>query len=615
MPKLDEDTQRARREHILDAAERCFTESGFHSTSMHDICRSAGISPGALYTYFPSKEALIAGICDREKTKLASALAVVAEAEDFMAALSALANAYCVQQEPEKLRLHVEMNAEALRNSAIGEIVRSIDQFVLNSFERLLAKARDEGRINTSLEPAALAQILAVIGDGICWQRAMNRDFNPAVVLPVIMGWVGTAIQPVMDHKQAAKPRKKESSWSGKMKAGATIIAAVLALAGAAQSGAAVAADSPKPAAGAAQEGPSISVVMAEKVAFSESILVTGSLIPRQEVLVSPQIDGYRITELLVDEGDRVTQGQVLARLDRSTLQAQLAQLEAQQTRADAAIAQARSNITQAQATLKQAEAAFGRAQDLIKSGTTSRAIFDEREAAARTASAAVTSTLDGLKVSEADKAQILAQITEAKLRLSFTEILAPRPGLVSRRNARLGAVATATADPLFTIVANGEIELDAEVPEIYMPKVKPGMTARVDVAGLAERTGKIRLISPEVDRSTRLGHVRILIGDDPELRVGTFARGVIDIAKSDGLGVPSSAILSQNDGQSVQVVVDGRVQSRRVKTGLISSGKTEIVEGLKEGETVVLRSGTLLRDGDAVRPVLTGKTAVSEAN
>ncbi len=175
MPKIDIEAQNARRDHILDAAERCFGERGFHSTSMHDICRAAGVSPGALYTYFASKEQLIAGMCDREKTKLVEALAVVAEAEDFMAALSALGDTYCVNQPQEKLRLHVEINAEALRNPAIGEIVRSIDTFVLSSFERLLARAREEGRIKPSLDVGALAQVMSVIGDGICWQRAMNR--------------------------------------------------------------------------------------------------------------------------------------------------------------------------------------------------------------------------------------------------------------------------------------------------------------------------------------------------------------------------------------------------------------------------------------------------------
>jgi RND family efflux transporter MFP subunit len=240
--------------------------------------------------------------------------------------------------------------------------------------------------------------------------------------------------------------------------------------------------------------------------------------------------------------------------------------------------------------------------------------VFDEREAAARTAAAAVTSTLDGLRVSEADKTQILAQIQEAKLRLGYTDIKAPTAGIISRRNAKLGAVTSATADPLFRLIEKGEVEMQADVPEIYMPKMNAGTAARIDVAGLTERQGKIRLISPEVDAATRLGKVRIFIGEDKELRPGTFARAVINIAKSDGLGVPSSSILSGAEGPSVLVVKDERVETRRVRTGLVSEGKTEVLQGLSEGELVVLRSGTLLRDGDTVRPVLMDKTAVNEA-
>jgi HlyD family secretion protein len=611
MPKIPTTTQIARREHILDAAERCFGERGFHSASMHDICRVASISPGALYTYFSSKEELIAGICDREKNKLVEALAIVADAEDFMSGLAALAETYCVKQPPEKLRLQVEINAEALRNPAIGEIVRSIDTFVLSSFKRLLDKARTQGRINPAADTAAIAQVLCVIGDGMCWQRAMNPDFKPAAVMPIVMGLVSSLMRPVEEWPKDQPTNEGNGMRWGKTKVGAAIIATLLVAGVMGPGRMALAADSAPPP--AAAEGPAVSVARTVKTSFAENILVTGSLIARQEVLVSPQIEGYRITELLVDEGDRVAEGQVLARLERATLDAQLAQLEAQQTRADAAIAQARSNIAQAEATKKQAEAAFERAEDLIKSGTTSRAVFEEREAAARTAAAAVTSALDGLRVSEADKTQILAQIREAKLRLGYTEIKTPTAGIVSRRNARLGAVATATGDPLFRIIAQGEVEMQAEVPEIYMPKMNVGTPARIDVAGLVEREGKIRLISPEVDPATRLGKVRIFIGEDKELRPGTFARAVINVAKSDGLGVPSSSVLSASDGPTVQVVKDGKVETRKVRTGLVSGGKTEILQGLSEGDLVVLRSGTLLRDGDAVRPVNMDKTAVSE--
>ncbi len=615
MPKIAPDAQNARREHILDAAEKCFTERGFHSTSMHDICRAASISPGALYTYFSSKEQLIAGMCDREKSTLVDNLAVVAEAKDFMAALSALGETYCVKQSPEKLRLHVEINAEALRNPAIGDIVRSIDTFVVSAFERLLARAHEEGRIHPSVDIAALAQVMAVLGDGMCWQRAMNKDFNACAVMPLIMNMLSTVLKPV-EEKPGGET--KPEGWGMKIKAGAAIVAALLAVGTLGTSGT-YAADEAKPAApAAATEGPAVSVVPASKTSFVQSVLVTGSLIARQEILISPQIDGYRLTELLAEEGDRVAKGQVLARLDRSTLETQLAQLEAQRIRSDAAIAQSRSNITQAQANQKQAEAAFERARDLMKSGTTSQAVFDEREAAARTASANVTSALDGLRVTEADKTAIEAQIREMQLRIGYTEIKAPTEGLVSRRNARIGQVASAqVGEPLFRIIEKGEVEMAAEVSEVYLPKMTVGMPARIEVAGLRERTGTIRLISPEVDPATRLGRVRIFIGDDKELRVGTFGRAVIDIAKSDGLGVPASAILNHNDSLTVQVVKDGKVETRKVSAGLTSGGKAEIVEGLSEGELVVLRSGTLLRDGDVVRPVLNDKmdkTAVNEA-
>lgn len=385
--------------------------------------------------------------------------------------------------------------------------------------------------------------------------------------------------------------------------------AAGLMLLGAAQLHAADDAKAPKETLGA-----SVSVATVERNPFTETVLVTGSLIARQEVLVSPQIEGQRISEILAEEGDRVEARQVLAKLADETLKAQLAQLDAGLVRADAGIAQARSRITEAEANKVQAEAAFGRAQELVKSGSTSRSVFDEREAAARTAGAAVTLAQDGLRVSEAEKTQIEAQIRESKLRLGFTEILAPEAGIISRRTARLGGLASSIAEPLFRIVAKGEIELDAEIPEIFLPRLSAGMPARIEVAGLKPREGKVRLISPEVDKATRLGRVRIFIGDDPALRIGTFARGMIDTASSNGLGVPSTAVMNRDLGPTVQVVKEGRVETRKVVTGMVSGGKTEILDGLHEGEFVVLRSGTLLREGDSVRPVIPGKTSVSEA-
>ncbi len=360
--------------------------------------------------------------------------------------------------------------------------------------------------------------------------------------------------------------------------------------------------------------GRAVSVTAARSTTFTETILITGSLIARQEVLVSPQIEGFRISEVLAEEGDRVKAGQVLARLSDDTLKAQLAQLEANLVRGEAAIAQANSRIAEAEANKKQAEAAFKRAQELIASGTTSRSVFEEREAAARTAAAAVTLAKDGLRVAGAEKTQIEAQIRESKLRLSYADIIAPADGIISRRTAKVGALVSAVSDPLFRIIANGEIELDADVPEIYLPRISVGQTARIEVGGLKTREGKVRLISPEVDPATRLGKVRIFIGEDEQLRIGSFARGIIDTGTTKALSVPLSAVLTRDGAATVKVVKDGRIETRKVTVGMRSGGQVEIMDGLRDGELVVVRSGMLLRDGDAVRPVIDKGTSVSEA-
>jgi RND family efflux transporter MFP subunit len=346
---------------------------------------------------------------------------------------------------------------------------------------------------------------------------------------------------------------------------------------------------------------------------FTATVLATGSLVAREEILVGPEVEGLRVTEVLADEGMRVKKGDVLARLVADTLDAQVAQNDAGQARATAAIAQAKSAIVQAEARLVEARNAFERAKPLKAAGHMAESAYDIREQAARTAEAQLAASRDGLKVAEAEKAQIEAQRRELDWRRGRTEVVAPADGIVSRRMARVGGYAAGAAEPMFRIVANGEVELDAEVTETRMAAVKVGQPARVEVAGVGEVAGTVRLVSPEVDKATRLGRVRIYLGDNPDLRVGAFARGTVETGASRGLAVPASAILYGPEGPSVQVVRDHRVETRRIKTGLTVGALAEVREGLREGELVVSRSGTFLRDGDAVRP-LPDKAKISEA-
>ena len=358
---------------------------------------------------------------------------------------------------------------------------------------------------------------------------------------------------------------------------------------------------------------PAVTVVEVAESDFAEKVAVSGSLVPRDEILVAPEVEGFRVLDLLVDEGDRVKKGDVLATLVQESLDAQLAQNDAALARADAAISRAQSQIVEATARVQEAKAAFERAKPLKSSGYLSESTYDQREAAAKSADAQLVAAKDGLTLAKAEKAQVEAQRRELAWRRANTFVTAPADGLISRRDARIGGMASVASEPMFHIIARGEVELDAEVIETELGKVTIGQSACVKVAGNGVVKGKVRLVSPEVDRTTRLGRVRIFLGDDPKLRIGSFARGTIDTAEGRGLAVPSSAVSFDVEGAFVQVVVNNRVERRSIKTGLVSGGNVEVREGLAKGDIVVAKAGTFLRDGDIIRAVMPD-TKISEA-
>jgi len=347
---------------------------------------------------------------------------------------------------------------------------------------------------------------------------------------------------------------------------------------------------------------PAVSVVKASIDDFVETVLITGSVVARDEVMISPEIEGFRILDLAAEEGDTVTKGQVLARLTSETLDAQVAQSDANIARSAAAIAVARSAIAQAEAAEKEAAAAFERARPLKQTGAITGALFDQREAAARTAEARLTSARDSLKSAEADKAALEAQRRELIWRQSRSEIRAPVDGFISRRTARVGAVASAQGDPLFRIVASGEIELDAEVAERDIGRIREGQAAVVAITGAGEAKGTVRLVSSEVDRATRIGKVKVHLGANRALKLGAFGRGSIEVGRGRGVSVPTSAVVFGADGPTLQAIKNDRVETRKVTIGLKSQQRIEIVKGLTEGESVVAKAGSFLRDGDAVR-------------
>ena len=365
--------------------------------------------------------------------------------------------------------------------------------------------------------------------------------------------------------------------------------------------------DCPSPVAAAAEAPaaplpPAVTVAPASRREFVERLFVSGTLVPREEAQVAARIDGLSIVELLAEDGDHVKAGQVLARLDRSQLDALIAQNDAAIKRAEAAIAQARNNIAQAEAQAKWTMSDYERAQKLA-GGVMSVSTIEQRETAMKTAQAQEAGANNALAVAEADRKSRDAERQELLVRVSRTEVKAPADGVVSRRSAKLGAAASSAGEPLFRIIVDGAIDLEADAPEQSLARFAVGMPAMIRLPGLNDPVaGRVRLVNSEVDRASRTGKVRIALEDVSHAHPGAFASAEVELVRREGVSAPASALKREGDAARLYVVRDGRVEERRVTPGVVEGDKVEIKDGLAEGEDVVARAATFLRPGDRVR-------------
>jgi multidrug efflux pump subunit AcrA (membrane-fusion protein) len=254
-----------------------------------------------------------------------------------------------------------------------------------------------------------------------------------------------------------------------------------------------------------------VMVTKSTNACFSDLVRVTGFVVPRREAVVGVDQEGSRVSDLLVREGEMVSENQELARL----------------------------------------------------------ALPPPQPGAPGAGS-----------------------------RPAPTSLRAPAAGLLTQVNTIVGAPASPQAGPMFRIAVNNEIDLDAEVPAVHMMKLNPGATVRVSRDNGPDLAGRVRLVSPQIDRTTQLGHVRITLTNHPSLKIGMFAQASIDAKRSCGVAIPRTAI----DHLTVQVVKGNTVETRHVRVGLVSDTSTEILEGLDVGEIVVADAGSSLHDGDQIK-------------
>lgn len=354
-----------------------------------------------------------------------------------------------------------------------------------------------------------------------------------------------------------------------------------------------------------AAKPPAITVATATRREIAQTLVVTGTLMARDEILVGSQIDGLRLDEYLVEIGDHVEKGQVLARLDHDMLDTQLVQNDSSIARAEAAVAQVQAAIAEAEASQVDSAANLRRAETLIRTGNVTGEVLQTRQTAVRVAEARVRAQKENLRVAQSEKTLAEAQRKEVDLRLARAEVRAPAAGVVASRTARVGQIVGMAGEPLFRLTRDGQIELEAEVTETRLHSVEPGQSVRVEVAGFPEPVnGTVRLVAPTIDAKTRIGLIKIALPADKSLRPGLFARAEVETARREGIVTPPSAVLFGAAGPRVQVVKDGLVSERSVKTGLQDADGVEILSGVEAGEMVVARAGGFLREGDRVSPV-----------
>jgi AcrR family transcriptional regulator len=194
-----------RRTEILDAAERCFARSGFHGASMQDICGEAAMSPGNLYRYFPSKEALIAGICERNRAEAAASFAQVESAPAFFDALAGLARHHLVDRSSDEVSICAEIMAESRRHPEIAKLYLDIESDIKGNIAGMLRKAAARGEIRGDLDVDAAATMLMVLADGMSWRRSVDPGFSAETALPMVLKMVHCLLAKPSDCGPAAK--------------------------------------------------------------------------------------------------------------------------------------------------------------------------------------------------------------------------------------------------------------------------------------------------------------------------------------------------------------------------------------------------------------------------
>ena len=323
---------------------------------------------------------------------------------------------------------------------------------------------------------------------------------------------------------------------------------------------------------------PALSVVVTQpqRSTMPVSTSANGNVAAWQEASIGTEANGLRLAEVLVNVGDVVKRGQVLATFAPESMQVDLLQT--------------RAAVAEAEATLGDAAANAERAKGLRAAGALSEATINQYVTAERTARARL----------DAQRAALQAR----QIKVGQTAVVAPDAGVISSRSATVGAVLPAGQE-LFRLIRQGRLEWRAEVPSSDLAQIKPGARVKVTPAGGEPIAGIVRMVAPTVDPQTRNGIVYVDLPAPGSARAGMFARGQFEVGSATALMLPQSAVqLREGFSYVFKVGADNKVTQTKIDTGRRFGERIEVSGGLGADARVVAMGGGFLAEGDTVRIV-----------
>ena len=367
------------------------------------------------------------------------------------------------------------------------------------------------------------------------------------------------------------------SGWSVGRKAGVaaiSLLVVLLVVRGFSSGGESKPADPANAASG--KPALTVSLISPVLLDWPQTLPANGSVVAWQEAIIGPEISNYRITEVRFQVGDQVKKGDVLARIASDTVASELAE--------------SRAAVAELQASANEAKSNADRASELKTQGFYSTQLNTQYQTAGHTATARL--------------AAAKARLQSAELKMSKTGVLAPDDGVISARSATVGSL-TQPGQELFRLIRGGRLEWRAEVPSADMARIKPGQTAMLVNPSGESIKGLVRAVAPSVDPQTRNGLIYVDLPTDSAVRAGMFARGEFQLAHSNALTLPQTAIVLR-EGFAYVFRLEGndRVAQTKVELGRRLDDQVEIVSGLKPDAKVVLRGAGFLADGDTVKVV-----------